>query len=382
MRAVALRGHGGLDQLQYVTDFPLPVPARNEVLVEVAACGMNNTDINTRTGWYSQSVSSATGEQVTTSGADGSWTGGVEFPLIQGADPVGRVVEIGSEADPDLIGRRVMIDPWIRDPGGDLGGARYLGSERDGGYAEYVAVPCSNTHPVDSRLSDVELASFPCSYSTAEHMLERAGVGEGARVVITGASGGVGTALVQLARRRGAITVAISSAAKIEAVRRLTGADHVIDRRSDSVAEQVLDLTGGVDTLADVVGGPMFAELFATVRRGGHYTVAGAIAGPVVGLDLRTLYLRDITMHGCTVAPPHVFANLVRYIETGQLAPLVAASYPLDRLRNAQEDFLRKDHVGTIVIDVKAGSRPGQGADIDAGDRAAGGDPEQDTCSA
>ena len=337
-----------------MTDLPVPVPNRDEVLVEVGACGMNNTDVNTRTGWYSRSVSSATGEEMTAPDADGSWTGGIEFPLIQGADPVGRVVELGSEADADLIGRRVMIDPWLRDPCGDLTKARYLGSERDGGYAEYVTVPASNVHPIESCLTDVELASFPCSYSTAEHMLERAGVKKGDRVVVTGASGGVGTALIQLARRRGAVTVAISSATKMEPVRRLAGAHHVIDRRSDAVGQQVLDLTGGVDVLADVAGGPMFAELFDTIRRGGHYTIAGAIAGPRVELDLRTLYLRDITMHGCTVTPPRVFANLVRYIETDQIRSLVAASYPLDRLRQAQEAFLRKEHVGAIVIEVKA----------------------------
>ena len=362
MRAVVLRGHGGLDQLHYVTDLPVPVPHRDEVLVEVGACGMNNTDVNTRTGWYSRSVDSVTGEDMTATDADGSWTGAVTFPLIQGADPVGRVVALGSGADPDLIGRRVMIDPWLRDPDGDLTKARYLGSERNGGYAEYLTVPATNAHPIESRLTDVELASFPCSYSTAEHMLERAGVTEGDCVVVTGASGGVGAALVQLAGRRGAVTVAISSAAKAEAVRQLTGARHVIDRRSDTVGEQVLDLTGGVDVLADVVGGPMFAELFDTIRRGGHYTVAGAIAGPNVQLDLRTLYLRDITMHGCTVAPPRVFANLLRYIETDEVPSLVADCYPLDRLHQAQEAFLRKEHVGAIVIDVKGGGSSGRDA--------------------
>lgn len=377
MRAMVLGGHGGFDQLQYVTDFPLPVPDRDEVLVEVAACGMNNTDVNTRTGWYSQSVTSATGEEVTTSEEDGSWTGGIEFPLIQGADPVGRVVDLGSAVDPELVGRRVMIDPWLRDPGGDLSGARYLGSERNGGYAEYVAVPSSNVHPIESRLTDVELASFPCSYSTAEHMLVRAGVKEGDRVVVTGASGGVGTALVQLARRRGAVTVAISSAAKMEGVRRLAGAHHVIDRRSQAVGDQILDLTGGVDVVADVAGGPTFGELFGIIRRGGHYTVAGAIAGPRVDLDLRTLYLRDITMHGCTVTPPHVFADLVRYIETGQISPLVAASYPLDRFGDAQEAFLRKEHVGAIVIEVKPTDRSGQDGGKGSGDPTAGGDPGQ-----
>ena len=141
MRAVVLTGHGGLEQLEYVTDAPVPIPDRDEVLVEVGACGMNNTDINTRTGWYSRSVSAATGEETTTTDADGSWSGGVTFPLIQGADPVGRIVEVGSSVDGDRVGERVLIDAWLRDPQGDLAKAGYLGSERDGGYAEYVTVP-------------------------------------------------------------------------------------------------------------------------------------------------------------------------------------------------------------------------------------------------
>ena len=363
MRAVVLRGHGGLDRLEYVTDAPVPIPDRDEVLVEVGACGMNNTDINTRTGWYSRSVSTATGEETTTTDADGSWTGGLTFPLIQGADPVGRIVEVGSSVDGDRVGERVLIDAWLRDPQGDLAKAGYLGSERDGGYAEYVTVPAGNAHAIRSGLTDMELAGFPCSYSTAEHMLERAGVKEGHMVVVTGASGGVGSALIQLARRRGATTVAISSKSKASLLRKLTGADHVLDRNSSSLASEVLKRTGGVDVLADVVGGPQFPALFDTIRRGGRYTVAGAIGGPMVRLDLRTLYLRDITMHGCTVVPPGVFANLVRYIENGEIRPLVAASYPLARLRSAQETFLRKGHVGAIVIDIRSGSHPEQGGD-------------------
>ncbi len=351
-----LRGHGGLDQLAYVTNARVPTPEPHEVLVKVGACGINNTDINTRTGWYSKSVRTATGEEAVGQSGDGSWTAGVAFPLIQGADPVGRIVEAGKSVDRDGIGQRVLIDPWLRHPSGDLARAGYLSSERHGGYAEYVAVPAGNAHPIHSDLSDLELASFPCSYSTAEHMLERAGLRAGQSVVITGASGGVGSALVQLARRRGATTVAISSASKMSLVRELTGAEHVLDRRSASLPHQIMEVTGGgVDVMADVVGGTGFPELFDTIRRGGHYTVAGAIGGPVVELDLRTLYLRDITMHGCTVVPRGVFANLVRHIEEGRLRPLVARSFPLEDIRSAQETFLRKQHVGAIVIDISSG---------------------------
>ncbi len=351
MRAVVLTGHGGLDKLEYRTDTPVPNAGPGEVLLAVAACGMNNTDVNTRTGWYSKTVSSASGDDIGEHDTDGSWGGGLTFPRIQGADPAGRIVAVGDGVDMDRIGQRVLVDAWLRDPSGALDKARYLGSEVDGGYAEYVVVPAVNAHPIDTDLSDVELASFPCSYATAEHMLHRAGVEEGQWVLVTGASGGVGSGLVQLAKRRGARVAALTSAAKADAVRSL-GAEAVIDRDQADVTGAVLDATGGVHVFADVVGGELFAPLLETVRRGGHYTTAGAIAGPIVPLDLRTLYLHDLTMHGATVLPPIVFENLVGYIERDEIKPVVAATFPLERMAEAQEAFLRKEHVGAIVIEV------------------------------
>ncbi len=352
MRAVLLTGHGGLDRLEYREDVPVPVPEPREVLIEVSACGMNNTDINTRTGWYSKAVTSATGEDTADSDTDGSWGGGLSFPRIQGADPAGRIVAVGDGVDAGCIGQRVLVDAWLRDPRGILENARYLGSEVDGGYAEYVKVPAGNAHPIETDLSDVELASFPCSYATAEHMLYRAGVGAGQWVLVTGASGGVGGALIQLAKRRGAQVVAVTSLAKTEAVRAI-GADVVLDRDVDALAEAVRDATGAVDVFADVVGGDSFAPLLETIRRGGHYTTAGAIGGPIVALDLRTLYLHDLTLHGATVLPPEVFANLVGYIERGEIKPIVAQTFPLDQMVAAQEAFLAKAYVGGIVVEVK-----------------------------
>lgn len=352
MRGVVLTGYGGLDKLAYHDDLPTPHPDSDEVVIQVGACGMNNTDINTRTGWYSKSVSGATGDTAGTSnGEDGSWGGGLSFPLIQGADPVGRVVAVGDDVDDKRLGERVLIDAWMRDPGGDLEKAEYLGSERDGGYAEYVAVPAANAHQIESDLTDVELASFPCSYATAEHMIHRASVAEGEWVLVTGASGGVGGALIQLSKRRGAQVVALTSAAKIEAVSEL-GADVVIDRTIEDPAGAIVAATGGVDVFADVVGGELFPKLLETIKRGGDYTTAGAIAGPIVSLDLRTLYLHDLTMHGATVLPEEVFANLVSYIEKGEIEPIVAATYPLEQLAVAEEAFMVKDHVGAIVIEV------------------------------
>lgn len=333
MRAQVLTGHGGPEALDYRTDWPVPEPGSLDVLVEVSACGMNNTDINTRVGWY----------------AGGSWGGSFEFPRIQGADPVGRIVGVGREVPDDRVGERVMVDPWLRDA--DLTGARYLGSEVDGGFADYVVVPSTNARAIRTELSDVELAVFACSYSTAEHMLERAGVSADEWVLVTGASGGVGTALIQLAGRRRAKVVAATSKRKMAAVGE-AGADVVLDRDAD-LADQVLESTGGVDVFADVVGGPAFPGLFETIKRGGRYVVSGAVAGPVVDLDLRTLYLHDLTMHGATVVPEHVFDRLVGCVERDELRPLVDRTFGLEELTAAQEYLLRREHVGSIVIDME-----------------------------
>ncbi len=335
MPAYLLTGHGDLDMLEYRADYPVPVLAPGEVLIEVAACGMNNTDINTRTAWY----------------AGGGWGGHMRFPRIQGADPVGRIAAIGDGVDRSRLGERVLVDAWIRSPDGRLDGAEYLGSERDGGYARYVAVPTINAHFIDTGLSNIELASFPCSYGTAEHMLHRPDVTEGQWVLVTGASGGVGNALIQLARRRGAKVMALTSKSKISDVGAI-GADIVLDRAMEGLDQVIIDETGGIDVLADVVGGESFASLFATINRGGHYTTAGAIGGPIVSLDLRTLYLRDITMHGATVLPSIVFQNLVSYIERGEIRPLIAATYPLEELKEAQAEFMKKKHIGAFVIEI------------------------------
>ena len=356
MTAVQLVGHGGPEMLVLRDDVPVPVPGAGEVLIRVGACGMNNTDVNTRVGWYSKAVTGeTTGEALDVSDGDASWGGsGIGFPRIQGADICGRVVAVGDGVDADLVGRRVLNDPCLRDADdpGDRERAGYVGSECDGGFAQYCVLPVRNVHTVDSPFTDVELASFPCSWSTAEHMLTRSRLRAGETVVVTGASGGVGTALVQLAKLRAVRVIAVTGAAKVEAVTAL-GADAVVDREVDDLAGAVAEAAGGpVDVLADVVGGPAFAQLLEVVRRGGRYTTAGAIAGPMVDLDLRTLYLNDLEFHGCTVYDPAVFEALVGHIERGEVRPVVGGTFPLVDICAAQEAFLAKAHVGALVLTV------------------------------
>ncbi len=352
MRAMVTMGHGDLDQMVLHDDWPCPEPAADEVLIKVGACGLNNTDVNTRSGWYSKTVTDAT-----TGGAfevvgqdDPTWGGApITFPRIQGADVCGEIVAVGENVDPSRIGERVITDGWLRDASDpeDMNKTEYFGSERDGGFAEYTKTPARNALAVQSDLSDAELATFSCSYSTAEGMLTRAQVGANDTVLVPGASGGVGGALVQLAKRRGARVIALASEAKHKDVAAL-GADMVLPRTPDGLRAALGDEK--ITVVADVVGGPHWPTLIDVLERGGRYTCSGAIAGPMVELDLRTFYLRDLTFTGSTVITPEVMPSLIRYIENGDIKPALAATYPLDQLREAQAAFIAKRHTGNIVV--------------------------------
>ena len=356
MRAVVLTGHGGMDKLVLRDDWPVPSPGPEQVLIRVGACGMNNTDVNTRSGWYSKAVTDATtgGAYDSVGGEDPSWGGApITFPRIQGADTVGQVVAVGAGAPEALVGKRVMTDNWLRDWNDPLNAEKtgYFGSECDGGYAEYTVTDHRNVGVIDSPLSDAELATFSCSYTTAEGMLSRAQVGAEDTVLVTGASGGVGSALIQLAKRRGATVVALASEAKHDQIRAV-GADHILPRAPENLKAALREATGSpqVTVVADIVGGAYFGTLIDALARRGRYTCSGAIAGPIVELDLRTFYLRDLTFTGSTVVPPHIFTDLVGYIERGEIRPLLAATYALEDFHAGQEAFIAKTHVGNIVV--------------------------------
>jgi NADPH:quinone reductase-like Zn-dependent oxidoreductase len=348
MRAVLLTGHGGYDKLEVRYDIPVPILGAGDVLIRVGAAGVNNTDINTRIGWYSKAVAEATEAGAATGiegASDDGWSGtAFRFPRVQGADACGGIVAVGRGVDSARIGERVMVEPVFR--ASSLYNVSYFGSEVDGAFADYTSVPSAYAHRVTSALSDAELASFPCAYSAAENMLTRVGLTTGEHVLITGASGGVGSAAVQLAKRRGAEVTAMTGGDKAQAVRAL-GADQAIPRDADLKA-----LFGDrhFDAAVDIVGGAQFGSILNTLKHGGRYGVAGAISGPVVDLDLRTLYLKDLKLIGCTVLEPEVFPNLIRYIESGEIKPLIAATYPLTEIVAAQEAFLTKQHVGKIIL--------------------------------
>ena len=361
MKAVLLTGHGGFDKLVYREDVEKPAISAGQALIRVRACGLNNTDINTRTAWYSKQVEEGITEAAVEGGyressdRDGSWGNGeIVFPRIQGADVCGIVEAVGDENDSELIGKRVLVDPWFLDPENpiDLSRAAYFGSEVDGGYAEYAAAPAANIYPIDCDYSDAELATIACAYSTAENLINRTGLGAGESIVISGASGGVGSAAIQLTKIRGARVIAISSESKRQSLLNL-GADQVVDRHSKDLQADVITALGGkADVAVDVVGGEIFSVLVNCLRRGGRYSASGAISGPMVNFDLRKLIYRDLQFTGATVVPPGTFKKLVEYIESGKLKPVLAETYALKDLAKAQAAFMKKNFVGNIVVEV------------------------------
>jgi NADPH:quinone reductase-like Zn-dependent oxidoreductase len=349
MSAVLTTGHGGYEVLEYRNNIEVPTPNSDQVLIKVLGAGINNTDINTRTAWYSKSVKGETNAiNSQGEGDDGSWSGEpLEFPIIQGADCCGEIVAVGEDVDAGRIGERVLVrtmqqyavdyrpyECWT------------MGSECDGAFAEFMLAFSDESFKIESNWSDAELASIPCAYSTAENLLERSGVKEGETVLITGASGGVGSAAIQLAKRRGARVVAISSKAKSVAVIDI-GADEVI-HREDKLMDSLDNET--IDVVIDLVAGENWGCLLDALKKGGRYATAGAIAGPIVELDVRTLYLKDLVLIGCTFQNREVFQNLIGYIERNEIKPLVSKTYPLKNIVNAQKDFVSKKYVGKLVL--------------------------------
>ena len=354
MAAMVLTGHGGFDRLEYHRDWPCPTPGPGQVLIRVGACGLNNTDINTRTAWYAPEVKGGITQDAGASGfapvddSQATWGGNaLTFPRIQGADVAGTIAAVGPGVSPDRVGQRVLCDPWLLAAGDylDTSASRYLGSEVDGGFADYMVIGTENAYAIDSRFSDAELAAFPCALSTAENLVRRTGLQPGETVAISGASGGVGAMAIQLCKLRGARVIALASPAKADQVLAL-GADRHIDRNTPRLAEEL----GVIDVALDVVGQGMFGPLISALRQGGRYSSSGAIAGGQVDFDLRDLIYKDLKMTGATIVPPGTFGRLIKLIEAGQLRPQLAATFDLSALHQAQKTFLEKQHAGNIVV--------------------------------
>ncbi len=332
MSAVQLTRHGGPEVLVWRDDLAVPRPGAGEALIRVLAAGVNMTDINTRVGWYGRGEGRAAG-----------WAGEMAFPRIQGSDLCGRVVALGDGVDSLPMGARVICPTNQSEPAaGNPLHFVSIGSEYDGAFAQYCVVPARHLHDVSaSPLSDVEIGAMPCAYGTAHNLLTRARVAVGERVLVTGASGGVGLAAVQLGILCGAEVVGQCSVGKAQAVR-AAGAG-VLDR-------ETVPAQRSFDVVIDVVGGPGWAARLEALRPGGRYATSGAVAGPMVQGDLRTVYLNDLTIYGATHQPREVFAGLVTIINTARIRPVVSQTYPLHDIARAQADLAAGRYAGKLVL--------------------------------
>lgn len=346
MKALVTEGTGGPEKLVW-KEVPLPRPRKGEVLIKVLAAAVNNTDINTRLGWYSSSVEESTeglsGEKKKKEVKDGGWGRPTPFPMIQGTDCCGQLVD---PQDPErvLSDQPVLVRPCMISQT-ERGYTPWFGSDRDGSFAEYTTVPESEVFEVRSDWTPGELASVPCAWGTAENLIRHGKVTGKDRVLVTGASGGVGSAALQLLKLRGAEVFALSGRKKAEKTAAL-GA-RVIPRE-ESVFDHLKEES--LSCIIDLVGGKTFPDLLKLLDRGGRYVTSGAIGGPVVSLDLRTLYLKDLVLTGCTRWDPAVFSSLIGYIEAGRVKPMVYQSFPLEKTAAAQEEFLKKEHFGKILL--------------------------------
>ncbi len=335
MSAAVTVGHGGPEQMVVRSDWPCPQPGPGQVLVRVTAAALNNTDIWSREGAYG---TAADPDAVV------GWKGTpLDFPRIQGIDIAGVVCALGNGIEEAWLERRVIVDPvarYVDDLPCDI-----VGSEVDGGFGEFNLCSVDQLHDVTaSPLTDPQLACLPTAYGTALGMINRADISADERVLVTGASGGVGMAAIQLLVDRGCEVVARTSSTHRALIARL-GVAEVSVRGVDEIQQ-----LRHVNAVVDVVGGDEFASLVDRLHDNGRLVIAGAIAGPVVSLDLRRLYLQQRTLIGSTMHTRADFRRLAEIAIAGGVHPIVAATYPLADIATAQARFISRDFVGKLVV--------------------------------
>jgi NADPH:quinone reductase-like Zn-dependent oxidoreductase len=357
MKAMVLTGYGGIDRLQY-RDVATPSPGPGEVLVQVTATAKNNTDRKAREGLYPTKKGEMQSFQM-----GGEPT--LRFPRIQGADIAGRVVAVGEGVSESRLGERGLLDFNIyANERRDINlTPDYYGHGADGGYAEYAALPAEQFHHIPNpELSDAEVAAMGmCSYQTAMHMLTSAGITAGERVLVTGASGGVGTALIQLCRILGAIPYALSQQDKSDALLTL-GAEAVLDRADMATfVDRVKAETGGkpFDAVMDLVGGEMTeifidAMIFDMNARSSYprLSIAGASGGNISEILWTRIYLYQVQIFGVSHGTREEAEQLVAWIREGQLKPVLHGAFALSDLHRAEEYFMNRasNFLGKIVI--------------------------------
>jgi len=332
MRAVVYERHGGPEVLK-LQDLPEPEPEEGEALVRIRAAALN--------GFDPMMLQGATAIDV-------------PLPMIPCGDAAGEVVALGPGADGAFsVGDRVVVDPSI--PGRGMYGEALPGTCR-----ELVAVPVTNLIPVPLGVEWAQAAAIPVAYGTALRMLdERGGLREGEKILILGATGGVGTCCVQLAVRAGARVAACGRGAwKVEALRRL-GAHHVIDTAEAEFDEAVRALwgrpryrgeSGGADVIVNYIGGETWARSLKVLTRGGRMLTCGATAGYDPPTDIRYIWSYEQSIVGSDGWTREGIERLLRWTAEGALVPVIHAERPIDEAAAAMEELMERKVFGKSVL--------------------------------
>jgi alcohol dehydrogenase len=334
MRAVLTTAHGGPEVLQLRDDHPIPTLATGEVLVRVAATAVNFHDIFTRRGMPGVKI---------------------RLPVIAGSDIAGTVEALGAGVNPRWLGARVLVDPVMR--GGDRVGM--LGETLDGGRAEFVAVQESMLLDIPPQVSFEQAAALPLAYGTAYRMMiTRGGIKEGERVMVLGASGGVGAACVQLARMIGAEVLAFAGSA--EKVRRLTaiGATHAANYAERPFLDTVKEIygkpringTGGVDVAVNFTGGDTLPATQRCVRMNGRILCCGATAGFILSLDARYWWTYEHTMIGSDGWLQEDLVTLLSLVAVERLEPVIDKVLPLEETAEGERLLEEREVVGKVLL--------------------------------
>lgn len=338
MKAVRIHQFGGPEVLTY-EDVPNPQPRKDEVLIRVKACSLNHLDVWVRKGLP-----------------------GVKLPHILGSDIAGEVAEIGEYISGFKTGQRVLVAPMhfcghcAKCVAGVQNQCReftVLGNGVDGGNCELIAVPVANVIPIPDSLDFNQAASVPLVFVTAWHMLVgRVGVRPGQTVLVLGASSGVGIAAIQIAKlfHCRVITTA-GDEAKLEKGRAL-GADFAINHYKQKISEEVRRITNkeGVDIVIEHVGAATWDESVKSLRGGGTLVTCGATTGPSVGIDLRHLFARQLSLLGSYMGTMGELQEVLGHVFAGRLKPVVDRVFPLKDLRAAHQLLENSQMFGKIVV--------------------------------
>lgn len=334
MRALLTVAHGGRENLQLRADFPDPKMADDQVLVRVAATSVNFHDIFTRRGMPGVKI---------------------ELPVIVGSDIAGTVTAVGPAADRFWVGKRVLIDPVLRE-GPRVG---MLGETFHGGRAEQIAVSELMLVEIPDNVSFEQAAALPLAYGTAYRMMiARGAIKKGERVLVLGASGGVGVACVQFAKMVGAEVVACaSSEAKLARLREI-GADHAVNYVAKPFAEAIKEIygkprvtgTGGVDVAVNFTGGDTLVATQKCVKVGGRILSCGATAGFNLQLDARYWWTFEQTLIGSDGWLKQDLSTILALVADGRLKPVIDRVLPLEETAEAERLLEDREVFGKVVI--------------------------------